>query len=166
MEQRSIISWGYQEGTPKTSMHFHQCHANRKYYLIFMHPVSLVSFPVCPCTSHLQSTCSWHQLMGWMVVLLSRQKVLLVHDELLQLPLFQPPMSGRQLWDSKMKHSGLEVRKNPTTEISIAASFTMKHTHHHRILQGKTKSKWNFHYGTLRWSTVGWKCWKFGKAQP
>ena len=32
-----------------------------------------------------------------------------------------------------MKHSGLEVRKRPTSEISIAASFIMKHTHHHMI---------------------------------
>ena len=79
-----------------------------------------------------------------MVVLLSRQKVLLVHDELLRLPLFQPPMSGHQLCDSKMKHSGLEVRTSPTSEISIAASFMMQHRHHHMILQGKTKSKWSF----------------------
>ena len=75
-----------------------------------------------------------------MVVLLSRQKVLLVHDELLQLPLFQPPMSGRQLWDSKMKHSGLEVRKSPTSEISIAASSMTELVRGHIMQQGKTKS--------------------------
>ena len=56
-----------------------------------------------------------------MVDLLSSRKMLLVDDELLSLSLFQMPVSGRQLWDSKMKHSGVEVRSKTTSEVSIAA---------------------------------------------
>ena len=85
-----------------------------------------------------------------MVALLSSRKVLLVDDELLSLSLFQTPMSGRQLWDSKMKNSGVEVPENKTSAISIAASSMFEHRHVHLVLQGKTKSKWSFHYGTLR----------------
>ena len=44
-------------------------------------------------------------------------------------------MSGRQFWESKMKHSGVEVRKNLSPENSVAASSMMEYGHGHLILQ-------------------------------